>query len=193
MIWFVLGGLAALAGVAAYLDQQAGNERSRWKAEYRSVEDDVSAHQARIEAHLYAAQTSRDFHLLTELHWASHRVGDQAHSLLRDARTVENALIEGLRRLATERRRAIRERNACYEQALREEQTRAIDEIVAAEADLRTQVEQQRAEREEMLVRVRSLNARTGELRDAIRDRCGQRGVDWYERLEDRKRSRRVG
>ena len=49
-----------------------------------------------------------------------------------------------------------------------------------------------KAQRDELHAAVRRMNERTRELKLAIRDRCGSKGRDWYDRLEARTAARRA-
>lgn len=48
-----------------------------------------------------------------------------------------------------------------------------------------------KAQQASFLQEVQKLNNQTRELKECIRNRCGFKGVDWFNRLEERKKSRR--
>lgn len=47
-------------------------------------------------------------------------------------------------------------------------------------------------QRDGLHVEVKRLNAQTAELKKAIRDRCGEKGRDWHQRLEQRVQANRL-
>jgi hypothetical protein len=47
-------------------------------------------------------------------------------------------------------------------------------------------------ERDRLLAELQKLNHRTRELKDLIKTRCGNKGSDWYYRLEARKQQKRL-
>ena len=48
------------------------------------------------------------------------------------------------------------------------------------------------SQRDGLLAEVKRLNAQTAELKAAIRDRCGEKGRDWHQRLEQRAQANRL-
>ncbi len=195
-MWWVIP--IAAAGIAAWLssrfDDDAKRARNRWRRKRREVERSIEEHQAHIRRHLAKARRSYNFRVLTDMHYSSMRVADEAHKLLADANTSIDAMGKILVEAKDKRER--------LEHELRRRPTRPrrlqIVEELKVISDLRARVfpdkDAVKLERDQLLEKLRKLNARTKGLKGLIRDRCGARGREWYEERERRalKRKRKI-
>ena len=174
------------------LSQREKDARERWRLEYAEVHRSVEDHRKQIEQHLTEAQESYDFHFLTSMHHSSLIVADAAYKLLQDARTS----LEGIGKLIL----AAKEKRDNLEKEIRDTQERTkkvafvaeLKEVTELRKSFFTDKDKVKEQRDGLLAEVRRLNAQTAELKKFIRDRCGPKGKDWYERLEERKRQRRI-
>lgn len=193
MWWLIPIGIGlAVAAILGSVKSEERQARARWAEKYVEVERTVAQHRANIEQHLALARQSYEFHLLTDLHFSSHRVADEAYRLLSDARTA----LDTVGRLLVASREKKEELKAQLDGCSHPHERRPIFAEIDAVNDFRKPVfddkDRLKNERDSLLQEVRHLNAQTAELKLAIRDRCGEKGRDWYERLEERNRVRRL-
>ncbi len=145
----------------------------------------VSRREAEVEAAL-ARFRATEFEALIALHHEAFQTADTAYVLYKSteasARSVSTS-INGLDRYL-----------ASLETGVARGDSRYISRKSSAHATRRQLVATARGLQEqvvELRAGVRQLNANTHTLKERIRDECGQRGRDWYTRLEARKRRRR--
>ena len=169
--------------------------RKRWEIKREEVKRSIKEHQENIEAHIQQAQKSYDFHLLVDLHYSSSQVANSAYQLLDDARSSFSGMSKMLKK-SKEQRAALqhdlkeakrnKDRKKIHETI---EQLKMINDLRKSVFDDRDKVREQK---DNFLAEVRRLNNQTRELKEFIRDRCGDGGREWYERLEARRRARRI-
>lgn len=193
MWWLVPIAVAGVAGaIYAYFDGEARDARTRWEKQRDRVVRTVEEHRQNIEQNLSRAQASYDFKVLTDLHFSSARVADSAYGLLRDA----NASLDVMGRMLKDAKSKRDELRLQLDTAKGREHRRALLEEIKLLNELRANVfpdkDSIKGQRDALLTEVQRLNAQTRRLKEAIRDRCGSRGRDWYVRLEARTQARRV-
>jgi len=194
MWWLAVPAVGAgIVVVYQWLKREAGESRRRFEDRYESVSREVTDHNKVLKQHLRQAQKSVDFHLLTSVHFSSWKVADTVHSSLRDARKSSACLREAMGNLRQARDECKtrldahpRPTGAAREEILGE-MAGLRDAMIALSEDLRsvhTRVDH-------LSGQVSTLNMQTRELKEAIRDRCGSRGREWYQALNERAESRR--
>lgn len=191
MWWLVPIAVVGAAGaIYAYFDGEARDARARWQRDRERVERTVAEHRRNIESRLHEAQSSYDFHALTDLHFSSFKVADHAHRLLRDAR----ASLDVMSRMLVDAKTKRQELYTILQGEKDIARRRVLLEEIQLLNDLREKVfpdkDVIKAQRDHMLAEVTRLNEVTRGLKEAIRDRCGTRGRDWYEKLEQRRAAR---
>src|SRR5688572_1074114 len=93
MWWLIplaLGGVAYL--ISKQLEAEAKTEYVRWQSTYVGVQQQINFHREQIQQHARAAQQELDFHTLCELHFASVKLGNEAHKLFADAVVAKKAI-----------------------------------------------------------------------------------------------------
>lgn len=196
MWWLVPVGVGI--GIKLIYDAVSDAERSarqRWETKRAEVEKSVEEHRRNIEAHIAKAQSSYDFHFLVDLHFSSMKVADSAYSLLRDADSSFNGINKMLKK-AKERKIELQQsldaarQNKNNRKEIQDfiEQLKMVNEIRKSAFDDRDKVRQQK---DGFLAEVKRLNLQTMRLKEFVRDRCGLKGKDWFNRLEARKAARR--
>lgn len=196
MLWLVpvIGvgiGLKLLYDVVSADESRA---RSNWQAKRVQVEKSLDEHQRNIEAHISRAQTSYDFHFLTDLHFSSVKVADSAYQILDDARkslSGINKMLNASKEHRTKLQQTLDTARASKDKALIHdtiEQLKMVNELRKNVFADRDKVKQEQAN---LLDELHKLNNRTRELKDLINNRCGVKGRDWYNRLEARKQQKR--
>lgn len=193
MLPIILGGIA-LVGVGAWiyneLQEQSGVERERWRSKREEVERSIQWHEFQINNHLSSARNSYDFKVLVDMHFSCMKVADQAYSLLKDARISQKKIGEAIGETKIQMG-ILFEKKMSSKSFL--EKNKIQDEISSLQ-NLRSHLfnEKKQIENQKLVFesRVKDLNAKTHELKISIRDRTGQKGMDWYARLELRKQLR---
>ena len=193
MWWLIPIGLGlAAAAIIKALDDEAGSERKRWNQHYQEVQRDIEWHRNNIEKHLGEAQASYDFHVLTDLHFSSMKVADEAYKLLNGGHmsisAISKAIVTAKEQIAhlTERRRSStdsQERQAIVGEI---DGLRKLRKTLFDDKDALTN------QKNGFLSEVKRLNNQTRMLKENIRDRTGIRGAEWYQRTEARKASKRA-
>lgn len=196
MWWLIpigVGGVAALIYNA--VSGKEREARQRWEENRWEVERSIGEHQRNIEVHFAQAQYSYNFHVLVDEHYGSMKAADAAYKLLDDVRSS----LDGMNKMLKE----AKDQRTCLQEELQKarqqkdralirdtiEQLKIVHEMRKTLFDDRDKV---KAQRVSFLQEVRSLNNRTRELKELIRDQCGTRGLDWFNRLEERTRRKRL-
>lgn len=191
----VLAGIALVgAGIWIYneLQEQSAVERERWRSKREEVERNIEWHENQIKKHLDEARHSYDFKVLVDMHYSCVKVADQAYLLLKDARKSLDKIGEAI--VKTKEQREIlfkkkKEAGNSYEKNKIQEEINSIQQLRTSLFDDKDEIKKQR---DAFQTRVKDLNSKTHMLKISIKERTGSRGVDWYERLEARKASRRA-
>lgn len=190
-MWWLLIPVAvgAAALIASYISEEEKTARIRWENKRSEVERTIEEHQRNIERHISAAQTSFDFYFLVDLHYSSVKVADSAYSLLSDARTSLKAISRILNNIDSKKK----EIKSLLSTAKGVEKTELLTEIRSLNEFKSTTLQdlnKVKNQQNSLLEKVREFNIQTANLKKSIRDRCGQKGFDWFQRLEERKRQR---
>ena len=190
-MWWLAIPAVILVGkaISNFISSDEQEARTRWESKHLEVQKTIEEHRKNIERNISAAKSSYDFTFLTDLHYSSHRVGDAAHKLLQDARTSCNSIKNMINTSKTKKN----ELKSILSNSSKEDKKNILIEIRAINAfttsifaELNTVINQ----RQSMFDEVKRLNLQTRELKLAIRDRCGSRGQDWYNRLQERTQLR---
>ena len=196
MWWLIpigVGGVAALIYNA--VSEKEREARQRWEENRWEVERSIVEHHRNIEVHFNQAQYSYNFHVLVDEHYGSMKAADAAYKLLDDV----HSSLDGMNKMLKE----AKDQRTCLQEELQKarrqkdralirdtiEQLKIVHEMRKNLFDDRDKV---KAQRVSFLQEVRRLNNRTRELKELIRDECGPRGLDWFNRLEERTRRRRL-
>jgi hypothetical protein len=186
----------AVAGAAAAIwklaDNDARDARRRWESQREEVRRTVEEHRTNIEQNLHRAQVSYDFHLLTDLHFSSHRVADHAYSALRDAQKSLDVMGKMLVEAKKRREELKAQKRASTSREEKAQLQQEIDLLNELRAEVFPDKDAVKEQRDGLRAELQLMNQRTRELKLAIRDRCGWKGEDWYERLEARTAARRA-
>ena len=194
-----VGGALLLGAIGISIYNAASDEekesRNRWKEKRKEVELTIEEHQKRIDKHIAKAQGSYDYNLLINLHYSSMMCANRAYKLLDDARDSLSGINKMLRKSKAEKKKiqkeidcASRERDWGLKKELIDK-IKMVNELRQGLFDEREKIVQQK---ENFLYEVRRLNNQTRKLKEYIRDRCGEKGRDWYNRLEERKRQHKL-
>lgn len=191
MWWVAIPVAVGAWGLWKHFDDSAKAARVRWQNEHRNVKKTIKEHQRNIKQNIEKAQKSYNFHLLTDLHFSSMKVANHAYSLLNDSKTTLDAMGKMLVDAKKKRNELYKEKKNTQDKNRKKDIQKEIQLI----NDLRSQIfpdkDNVKQQRKDMLEEVKKLNHQTRNLKLAIRDRCGSKGRDWYNRLEARTQARR--
>ncbi len=209
MWWLIPVGYGVAALIYGVVSEKERKARQRWEEMLWDVERSIEEHQRNIDAHVVQAQYSYNFQVLVDEHYASMKTADAAYKLLDDARSSENGMNKMLKEAKDQRTllrerlkeaKKIKDKGFIFFKKTREKKNKALIRDIELQLkeirELRESVFEDRdkvkAQRASFLQEVRGLNNRTRELKELIRDQCGTRGLDWFNRLEERTRKRRL-
>jgi hypothetical protein len=197
MWWLIPIGVGVLGKLLfdAFI-KDAGAEKieacNRWESKREEVHRSVEDHRRQIEVHLYEAQQSYDFFVLTEMHNSSRVVSDVAYKLLNDAKINLDSISNLIRNTKEKCNILQSEIDSTNDFAAKSEIIRNIKEIRELKSNLYIQKDIIKEQKESLYSEVVRLNDQTAQLKLFIRDRCGDGGFEWYSRLESRKKERRI-
>lgn len=161
--------------------------RKRWKKKRKQAEKSIKEHRKNIKKHIKQAKKSYDFHFLADLHYSSMKVANSAYQLLDDVRISLYGMNKMLK-ISKEQKSKLqdelenlkknRDKKALYETI---EQLKMVNELRKNIFEDRDKIYLQK---ESFLLEVKRLNNQTRELKELIRDRCGNKGREWYNRRQ---------
>lgn len=187
MYWVL--GVAAAVGVVAWLSNEEQNACASYNAASRRLSEETAQRQQQIaERHANYAK-NQDFYTHIELHYASHLTASALYEQYSDHKKLVAMFYDKKQQfgrciasLKTQLRYTVgmqKEQIKVQLQQMREQFAQAKQQLTILH-ELKT----------ELLYELRNLNAATREYKLYIRDHCGQKGHDWYERGLERKRLR---
>jgi len=185
-----IGGLIASA-IVGVLIHKAGKESERWRRKKDEVEKDIEWHRQNIENQIQNAHNIIDFHQLVDLHFSSQKVAKKAHELLTDSRKALDAISESLINSREEKTKLIQNRKATKSKEENEQLIKEIESLIYLRKQLFEDKDQLKKERNHFLLEVKRLNIQTSKLKFFIRDNTGEKGVEWYYRLQERTKNRK--
>ncbi len=192
-LWWLLalGGIAYL--INKDLEREVGVQRRRWEDNYQKVSSSIQYHREKIEAHLADARQLYDFYALTELHFSSTRVADEAYNLRQDCYISRNAIQRSLNLVLTNM-------NELYQSSklagiTLEEKNRIhseLQDLKKLKLSLKEDIYQLNDKIESYSQELKRFNHTTHNLKIKIRDNCGFRGLNWYNDRERNSKQRRI-
>jgi len=191
MLPVILGGLALVGvGIAIYneFEEQSSVSRQRWNSKREEVQRSIEWHEEKITDHLGDAKQSYDFKILIDMHFSCVKVADQAYTLLKDARVSLDKIGDALVKTKEQRAILFTKKKESKSKEERIEIQEEIDSIQYLRKKLFNDKDEIKQQRDGFLLKVKDLNSKTHELKISIKERTGFRGLDWYERLEARKK-----
>lgn len=199
-MWWILAGVA----VAAIFDSASNKEKEaaqRWESKRRELKQSISIQRKQISHHIRTASFDQEFHRLNNLYYESRQTANLAYQTYNDAKISLKGVWKMLKRLKGKRKelrtqlKAIKERNVRVKDKSKKISTIEVEKELSI---YKTAIEKMYMEmgilqeqKNEFQEELKSLNQRTHWLKENIRDRCGHGGMVWYNRLENKKSSRR--
>lgn len=187
MFWIpaALVGGAILLGAA--LLSEAEEASTRWANKRKELEWTLEECEQEVKKATEDSLHELSFHELVDLHYASQKVANKAYELNKDAslsiKTISKTLVK-----------AKDARNTLYHKLKQRDITQEKKAELRAEfnsygelrADLFENLHELKAQQTSFRNKLKSFNNTTHGLKITIRDNCGERGRDWYRRLQER-------
>ena len=196
-IWLIGGAIVLSAlGVTVYtLNKEEEKSRQRWHKKRKEVKLTIEQHRQRIARHIEEATTTYNFHFLVNLHYSFVVCGNESYKFFNDARTT----LKGLNKILYDTKIYKSELKNKLNQAKKENNYQLLKNIykeIKLLNELRNQLflerDQIKKQQEELLREVHRLNHQTHKLKILIKERCGEKGRQWYERLQKRIQQRKT-
>lgn len=191
MWWVIPVAIGGAALIYNWLSQEASDTRKRFESRYDDLVRDLEWHNENLRHHVEQAQYSADFHLLTNVHFSSFKVADATYDALRDARKSQASVQEAIDQARSKKRDLNSELRKKPTSERRQEILNELHEFDRFISILIGDIKDISEKVFNLKTEIEQLNTRTRELKLAIRDRCGLRGREWYERLEARSAAKR--
>ncbi|MGY0146058.1 hypothetical protein [Edwardsiella tarda] len=184
-----------VVGVGLYimneLNERAGEQRRRWEYKREEVKRTIEEHQENVEEYFYNRKLSYDFYDLVDKHYSCMQIANEAYSLLNDAKVIGESTREAINKLKKHRADLFDNKRATTSISEKKKIQEEINMIGDMIKGLYGDLNKNKSEKDELYNKVKDFNAKTRELKLTIRDQTGQKGYDWYMRLEHRASMRR--
>jgi len=178
--------LGAFLGAKYYFSEEEKQAQENWQNKQQETQKTLEEHQKFIDDNKKNAQESIDFHYLTEMHYSSMLVSNDAYSLLKDARKTLNGIGQLLGKSSKHKKllqEQIKAKNVPNKKNLKDE-LEALNKMRKGLFNERNLIKD---EQDTMLKKVQKINGDTATLKLHIKERCGRDGADWFERMEYKK------
>lgn len=195
-MWFVVPVIAigtSLAYLYNSITEEEKQAETSWKNKRSEVEKTLDEHNKNIRNYLKNKRNEYNYYEMVDYHYSSVKIANVAYSLMNNSK----ASLRGINNLIVKTNEHRKKLQNQIEQAKIEGNKNTlfekIEEIKIVNAIRKTQFEERdtiKKQTEDFYKRVKDLNIQTADIKNRIKLNCGQKGYDWYERLELRKSSR---
>lgn len=187
-MYWVIGAVAAV-GVVAWLSSEEQSACASYHASSRRLSEETAQRQQQIAERRANYEKNQDFYEHINLHHTSHMTANALYESLTDHKKIvaifrekKNKFGRCIGELKKQRDKA----TGIQKQQIRQELQQMRDQFNKAKDQLIILAK----EKERKLAEIRQINQATREYKIHIRDHCGQKGCDWYERGVERKKLR---
>jgi len=195
-MWFIVPILAVGAGLAYLYNSVTEEEKqaeASWKRKRQEVERTLDEHNRNIRNYLESRRNMYEYHEMVDYHYSSVQIANVAYDLMNNSKTS----LRGINNLIVKTNKYRNDLQKQIEIAKAEGNKKTlfekIEEIKVVNTIRKTQFEERdtiKKQTEDFYEKVKELNMQTSDIKNKIKLNCGQRGCDWYERLEMRKQLR---
>ncbi|WP_394210518.1 hypothetical protein [Psychrobacter piscatorii] len=186
MYWLI--GVAAI-GLVSWLSSEEERVCTNYRSSSNKLASETAQRQQQIAKRRASYEKNQDFYEHIELHHASHLTADALYKELDNHKKIvaifrhkQQSFGQCIGDLKKQRDTA----TGSQKQANREQLQQMRTQFIEAKDQLVMLAE----EKERKLVELRQINQATREYKLYIRDYCGQKGRDWYERGIERAKLR---
>ncbi len=195
-MWFLIP-VAAVAFGLAFLYENVTEEEKRasqsWKEKRNELERTIDDHERKIRNYLRSRTERLNYQEMIDYHYSSVQVANAAYKLMKDSQVALLGLNNLIHKTNSHKNNLQQKIVLAKEENKKQILGEYVKEINIIRA-LRTQQFEERDVLKQQTIefskKLRELNIQTSGIKEKIRISCGQRGRDWYDRLENRKRLR---
>lgn len=183
MYWLL--GVAAV-GVLAWLSDKENNARRTYYANSERLTKETHSRQQDLANLRQNKALASDFYRHIELHYASVKTANACFELYDEHKQIVK-LIGNRESMLREQIIALKKQRDSlpyHQQTQIREQLTAIRQYLAEAKQQRLQLGQ---EKSQLLEQLRLINEQTRELKQYIGQHCGQKGRNWYAKIEQKK------
>ena len=187
-MYWVIGAVAAV-GIVAWLSSEEQSAYTNYHASSRRLSTETLLRQQQIAERRANYENNQDFYEHIELHHASHLTADALYKELENHKKIVaifRAKQQSFGKCIGELKKQRDAATGAQKQAIREQLQQMREQFNEAKEQLVILAEA----KEQKLLEIRQINQSTREYKLYIRDNCGQKGRDWYERGIERARLR---
>lgn len=192
MYWLLAAPIAYLAySIYDKFSSKEKKAKKNWEENRRSVEKKIEEQERKLEDYLKRKKTEEDYYSLIDVHFSSMKIADQAYSLLTYSKIYYDAMNRNIK-LTSDRKDKILnlfQTKIKYEKKLK--LTEELEQIKEVRKALFNDKDTLNNQTKEFKVKLKEFNKRTSKFKFEIRDNCGNKGREWFDRLEQRKKQRK--
>lgn len=183
---YVLG--AAAVGVIAYawLSSAEQSAMNSYHSSARRLSHEIEQRQGQLNSYRQASQAARDYYKHIDLHHNSVLTANEAFALY-DAQkqmlTMLNQRIHGF----VQQIIALKKQRDVAKGAEKAEIRQQLNVVRGFLQEAKLERANMKQQKETLLFELREINKKTRELKLYIRDNCGKKGRDWYQRGLERR------
>ncbi|WP_289023054.1 hypothetical protein [uncultured Salegentibacter sp.] len=192
--------MIAIAGVALsaiggalyekYFSDKEKRAKKKWQENRIEFEKYISEQEVEISRYTSRVNSELDFHTLTNMHFTSMKIADQAYNLFDYSKIYLDAMNRNLKTTSERKQKILLLFKSKIKYSKKLKLTEELKEIDEMRNQLFKDKDVLNSQTNSLKTRLRSFNKRTSSLKYKIRDNCGEKGKDWYNRLEQRKKYR---
>lgn len=186
-------GIGSVIAYGLYKAMQSRTESTQktWADARTQVKEKLSEQQSLLNQFYFHHQQQRTFHELCNLHYQSHNVANDVYKQLQTPRTLIRELNKSLHEAKIKQQELQQQLNPQLDHITRTHKLQEIKHLKDLRRCLFEHRDALQQEIDTLQQQLHTLNADTSKLKERIRDTCGSRGQEWYQRLQLRITNRR--
>lgn len=187
-MYLVFGIAVASVAAAAYawLSNEEQSAMNSYHSSSRRLAREVAERQGQLNSYKQTNRATQDFYRHIELHYNSVLTANDCYAFYdvqKQMLTMLSVRIDALIKQIIELKKQRDEASGSVKAQIRE-QLNAVHGSLKQAKHERSNIKQQK---EALLLELRDINYKTHELKLYLRDHCGQKGRDWYQRGLERR------
>lgn len=191
-MWWALALVGGAAILGASLYSTTSDARERWNSKRDDLEKSIYECEKIVNEAISESIEELDYKTLIDIHFSSMRVANEAYRLRNDVRTILNSHKETLTKLKQCRDKIyplMKDNSITFEE--RGKYREEFDSYGMLRQGIFEEFETLKLQHSLFNEKLHKFNMTTHKLKISIRDNCGWRGEEWFERLEARTKARR--
>lgn len=159
----------------------------------QEVERTLDEHNRNIRNYLESKRNMYEYHKMVDYHYSSVQIANVAYDLMNNSKISLRGINNLIVKTNTHRNDLQKQIEIAKAEGNKKTLFEKIEEIKVVNIIRKTQFEERdtiKKQTDDFYEKVKELNMQTSDIKNKIKLNCGQRGYDWYERLEIRRRLR---